>query len=254
MNKFMTLAAAAAVSGLAMVGPARAEEERQFTYSFNIGAVSDYMFRGFSQRDDRPALQGGIDIGYGIWYAGVWGSHTGEGFNATPVEIDVYTGIKPVLGPVTFDFGVIYYGYPSQDTTISTGLNVDYWEGKAGASMSPIANLTTGVLFYYTPDYSFETGRGYTIEGNMAYTLPAFGPIVPTVGGTIGYFDVENTFAFEVDGSPVKNITYWNVGVALAVEKITFDLRYYGSNRDVDVPGSTSTDDRFVVGVKVALP
>ena len=27
------------------------------------------------------------------------------------VEVDFYAGIKPVLGPVTFDLGVIHYAY-----------------------------------------------------------------------------------------------------------------------------------------------
>ena len=127
------VAGLAAVAALTMGTAARAEEERQFTYSFNIGAVSDYMFRGFSQRDDKPAIQGGVDIGYGIFYAGVWGSNVDENFVATSTEIDLYAGIKPVLGPVTFDFGVIYYGYPSQDSAIAVDfdgnvVDVDYYE------------------------------------------------------------------------------------------------------------------------------
>ena len=256
--KFKTCAVAGGLAAFAALGAAttsaRADDAPAFTYSFNIGGVSDYMFRGFSQRDDQPALQGGADIGYGIMYAGVWASHTGENFNATNAEIDIYAGIKPVLGPVTFDFGVLYYGYPSQDASISTGLKVDYYEAKVGASFSPIENLTAGVLFYYTPDYSFETGKGYTIEGNLAYALPKVAMFSPTISGTIGYFDVENAFSFETDLTPVTNITYWNVGLSLAVEKITFDMRYYGSDKDVNIANTTSTDDRFVFGVKVVLP
>lgn len=253
-KKLAAVAGAAIVTAMAATASARADEARAFTYSFNIGAYSDYMFRGLSQSDDRPVLQGGADIGYGIFYAGVWLSKTEENFNAAPLETDFYAGVKPVLGPVTFDFGVLYYGYPSQDGAISLGLDVDYYEFKAAASYSPITNLTTTVLFYYTPDYSFETGRGTTIEGNIAYTLPQFWVFTPTISATLGYFDVEKQWSTEVDGSPVFDVTYWNAGLALAVEKITIDLRYYGSNIDVNIPNTTSSDDRFVAGVKIALP
>jgi uncharacterized protein (TIGR02001 family) len=255
MAKIKSLLSAAGLAAVATMASAQvAAAEDSFTWSFNIGGFSDYMFRGFTQTDDKPAIQGGVDIGYGIWYAGVWLSNTDEQFNATSTEIDLYTGVKPVLGPVTFDFGVIYYGYPSQDAAISLGLDVDYWEFKAGASFSPITNLTLGTVYYYGPDYSFETGESHTIEGNFSYTLPAVGPITPAITGAIGYFTVDNPFSFEVDGTPVDDITYWNIGLAMTVEKITFDARYYGSDKDVDVPGSTSTDDRFVFGAKVVLP
>ena len=239
---------------------ARAEdEERTFTYSFNIGAVSDYMFRGFSQRDDKPAVQGGADIGYGIFYAGVWASNVDENFVATSTEIDLYAGIKPVLGPVTFDFGVLYYGYPSQDSALAVDfvgnvVDVDYYELKAAASMSPFTNATVGVNFFYSPDYSFETGDSFTVEGTVAYTLPQMWVFTPTISALIGHQTVDEVFAFETNGNFFDDITYWNAGVALAVEKMTIDLRYYGSDRDVDVPGATSTDDRFVFGVKVVLP
>ena len=239
---------------------ARAEdEERKFTYSFNIGAVSDYMFRGFSQRDDKPAVQGGADIGYGIFYAGVWASNVDENFVATSTEIDLYAGIKPVLGPVTFDFGVLYYGYPSQDSALAVDfagnvVDVDYYELKAAASMSPFTNATVGVNFFYSPDYSFETGDSFTVEGTVAYTLPQMWVFTPTISALIGHQTVDEVFAFETNGIFFDDITYWNAGVALAVEKMTIDLRYYGSDRDVDVPGATSTDDRFVFGVKVVLP
>ncbi len=267
MKSFLGVAGVAALASLAMGSAARAEDERQFTYSFNIGAVSDYMFRGFSQRDDKPAIQGGADIGYGIFYAGVWLSNVEENFVATSTEYDLYAGIKPVLGPVTFDFGVIYYGYPSQDSAIAVDfagnqVDVDYVELKAAASMSPFTNATVGVNFFYSPDYSYETGNSYTVEGTVGYTLPQMWVFTPTISALVGYQDVEEVFAFENSaiapaiGDPryFDNITYWNAGIALNVEKLTIDLRYYGCDRDVDVPNVTSTGDRFVFGVKVVLP
>ncbi len=57
----------------APAAPAR-REGRKFTYSFNIDGTSDYVFRGISQTVNDPAVQGGVDLGYGIIYAGAWAS------------------------------------------------------------------------------------------------------------------------------------------------------------------------------------
>src|SRR5688572_12702359 len=85
--------------------------------SYNFGVTSDYVFRGFSQTAEDPTVQGGVDVTYKLFYVGVWASGVDFGRDAFNreigrAEVDIYAGIKPVLGPVTFDFGVIYYAYP----------------------------------------------------------------------------------------------------------------------------------------------
>ncbi|MBD3808147.1 MAG: hypothetical protein IE880_05460, partial [Epsilonproteobacteria bacterium] len=51
------------------------EETFNFTYSANMAFTSNYVWRGLTQTDNSPAIQGGIDIGYKGFYAGVWGSN-----------------------------------------------------------------------------------------------------------------------------------------------------------------------------------
>ena len=120
---------------MAMAAP---EEGRKFTYSFSLTGTSDYVFRGISQTENDPTMQGAFDIGYGIFYAGVWGS--GVDFEAAGlddnIEIDYYAGIKPTWHGAEFDFGVIYYWYP--------GDSLDLFELKAGVSGSRIDKLSTG--------------------------------------------------------------------------------------------------------------
>jgi uncharacterized protein (TIGR02001 family) len=50
------------------------------SFSANVSVVSEYFFRGLSQTDDAPALQGGFDYSVELakpisLYAGVWGSN-----------------------------------------------------------------------------------------------------------------------------------------------------------------------------------
>ncbi len=178
-NSGRTLAAAGAaliaLSGSALadgyggsIKDAPVEEGRKFSWSITLGGTSDYVFRGISQTFEDPAVQGSLDVGYGIFYAGVWGSNIdfGEDQGLGPkvtAEVDLYAGIKPTWGPVTFDFGGIYYAYPNSGTFANFNggsHDVDYFEFKAGYSLaSPwIKNLTTGTTVYWSPDYSFNTG------------------------------------------------------------------------------------------------
>ena len=97
------------------VKDAPADEGRKFTYSFTATGTSDYVFRGISQTDNDPTIQGAINIGYGIFYAGVWAS--GLDFDAASATTrrskSTTTPASSRLGVrLTFDFGIIYYAYP----------------------------------------------------------------------------------------------------------------------------------------------
>ncbi len=261
-------AACAAISLVALAGSALADGEpglkdapvetgRQFTYAITIGGTSDYVFRGISQSDEDPAFQAAVDISYGILYAGIWGSGIDFGDTVDEnAEIDLYAGIKPVWvapiwGPVTFDLGAIYYWYPG--TTDDPEL--DYVEVKAGYSVaSPwIKNLTTGTTVYWTPDNTGETGEVVTVETAAAYALPQMWLFTPTISGVFGTAYAEDRI---FDNFTEDQYTYWNAGIALSVEKFTFDFRYW----DTDMSEAACNgpvfqcDERFVFSAKVVLP
>jgi uncharacterized protein (TIGR02001 family) len=236
-------------------------EARKFTYSFNIAGTSDYVFRGISQTDNDPTVQGGIDFGYGIFYLGAWAS--GLDFdvygNDAEVEIDWYGGIKPSWGPVNFDFGAIYYSYPGA-TFVGVpggGADLSYWEIKGGISGEPIKNLALGLNIYYSPDYFGETSTAWTFEGNAGYTFRPLHFVVPSITGVVGYQDGNGGAYLAANG--YADYWYWNAGLALAVEALTFDFRYWGTDAD-NATSTTLTcvnnlcDDRFVFTAKIALP
>lgn len=247
MTKFVKLACAAALAGFAFAGAARAEEAREFSWSTTLGATSDYVFRGLSLNNEDPAAQGSIDMSYGIFYAGAWASNvSGAGYQ--PMELDLYAGIKPVVGQFTFDFGVIGYLYP-----VTSVDSLDYVEFKAGVSTELVKSLTGTLVMYYTPDQA-NFAETWTVEGTLAYTLPQLGIFTPTVSGTVGYAeDTDNAGAFS---GFTDSYVYWNAGLALAVEKFTFDFRYWDTDLS-QIPGDTYTglsDERFVFSLKVTLP
>lgn len=51
-------------------------EDGAHSTSANIGLFSDYIFRGISFTDDKPAIQGGFDYAHTSgFYAGTWASN-----------------------------------------------------------------------------------------------------------------------------------------------------------------------------------
>jgi uncharacterized protein (TIGR02001 family) len=261
-EKFMTATlklalgslAAATVLVSAVSARAGADEAPKFAYSFNIGATNNYIFRGVAQNKENPSVQGGLDLTYGIGYFGLWASNVdfGNNFNAAgnvasrqvTTEIDIYGGIKPVVGPATFDLGVIYYAYPGANDGGLAKLQIekqDYVEfkgGVSGAFLPALPKLTLGGVVFFSPEYQGKQGEVWTVEGNAAYELPAVGPVTPTISGLIGgqYGDsasnkIGNLAVGKFNLANGKDeLIYWNVGLTLAVEKFTFDFRYWNTD------------------------
>ena len=77
------------------------------------------MFRGISQTNEKPAIQGGFDVGHKSgFYVGTWASNISWLSDGNPdvsasMEWDFYGGYKWAL-PADFvlDLGVLYYWYP----------------------------------------------------------------------------------------------------------------------------------------------
>jgi uncharacterized protein (TIGR02001 family) len=223
-----------AVGAVALGGAAQAQEtESPFKLSFNVGAASDYVFRGVSQTDEDPQVFGGVDATIGsIGYAGVWASNVDFG-NGTDAEIDVYGGVKPTLGPVALDVGVVYYGYVNSPS----GADQAYWEGKVAASV-PAGPATLGAVVYYSPEFFGETGKATYYEVNGAVAIPN---TKFSVSGALGHQQVEGP----------ADYTTWNVGAGFALnDHIGLDLRYW----DTDEHGFGNIyDSRVVIGIKATF-
>jgi|SoiMethySBSTD1v2_1073268.scaffolds.fasta_scaffold10200_8 uncharacterized protein (TIGR02001 family) len=126
---------------------ADAEPTPEHTLTGNVGIFSQYIFRGLTQTDRNPALQGGFDYAHKSgFYAGTWASNISWLKDGTPpayksggsLEWDFYGGWKPTFGDFTFDLGTLYYYYPGDASDIFPGAaagnpKADTWEVYAGA-------------------------------------------------------------------------------------------------------------------------
>jgi len=132
-------------------------------FSGNVGYFSDYRFRGISQGDRSPAIQGGFDIEFdGGFYVGTWASSVGS-WSAGTIELDWYGGWAMELNDNSaIDVGVFYYGYPEADS--DPGLDFVALYGSYSYQ-----DLTLGLA--YSPDYFAETDSYFYVYGDYSFGL-----------------------------------------------------------------------------------
>ena len=118
----IALAIASLTVGASAMAQAKAPEP-DYTFSYNVGVVSDYRFRGLTQTNYKPALQGGIDFSHKSgFYLGTWASNVSwvkefNGANNGTTELDLYGGFKgEITSGLGFDVGLISYLYPGNDS------------------------------------------------------------------------------------------------------------------------------------------
>src|SRR5258707_7810164 len=181
--KALKLAFLAGAATLALGSAAYADDAKPFSITFNVGAATDYEFRGVSQTNNNGQVFGGADATIGsLGYAGVWLSNV-DFLNGTNMEYDLYAGIKPTLGPVTFDLGVIRYGYTSQPS----GPDENYVEWKVAPSMA-LGPATVGLAYFYSDNFFGETGPANYIEINGSMPI---GKSKFSVSGALGHQQVK---------------------------------------------------------------
>ncbi len=220
-------AVAAAFAALTIAGSASAQDN---SVAFNAAVTSDYVFRGFSQTAEDPAVQAGLDVTAGSFYVGVWASNVDFG-DSTNAEIDLYAGYRGETQGFAFDVGVVGYGYTGSPSL--PGAGYDYMEYKAAVSRA-VGPVTAGVAVYYSPDFFGVDDEATYLEGNVAFTPVAKWTVTGAVGKQM--LDVTDDYAT------------WNVGAAYAItDNLVADVRYHGT----DVDNAPLADDRIVGTIKV---
>ena len=117
----LSVAAALSLPGLVLAQQAPAAPASPHTLTGNFGFFSQYIFRGLTQTDHRPALQGGFDYAHSSgFYLGTWASNVswltdfGQ-YSSGSMEWDFYGGYKAALsGDLGYDVGLLRYQYPGK--------------------------------------------------------------------------------------------------------------------------------------------
>ena len=98
----------------------------QFGFDVRAGFASDYMYRGTTLSDHKPAVGAAMEATFAQFYAGV--SVASVKLPTQPAaEIAVSGGVRQKIGDIDFDLRATYFLYPGE-TSVGTTNGIDYWE------------------------------------------------------------------------------------------------------------------------------
>ncbi|TAN06560.1 MAG: hypothetical protein EPN36_04005 [Rhodanobacteraceae bacterium] len=208
-----------------LAGPATRAIEPASSISGSVAVVNDYLFRGLSQTNHKPALQAGVEYDHASgWYVGAWASNiswlSDTSTTAAPLssslEVDLYTGYRGSFGSAwSYDLGLYEYDYPGD---YPAGFTRPYTtEGYVSLAYK---SLSLKYSHAFTNLFGIPGSRhsGYLdLSWNYAFS-PGW-----TLNTHVGHQDVAHTPGFSYSD--------WKLGVTRAfADGYSVALGYYDTN------------------------
>ena len=174
MKKLLTLTAAALLAS----APVSVFAKESVTK--NAALVTDYVWRGLSQTDNSPAIQGGVDYKNGNAYAGVWATNVDDtgSSEGLPFEMDVYFGYDNQFDGFNLNTSVTTYNYLHNAPTIA---GADRTEFRVATDLKKVKGLELAI------NREIKNGYWY-LEGNFEKQLPHR----LYLDASAGYWNVDN--------------------------------------------------------------
>ncbi|MBK1694659.1 hypothetical protein CKO09_07895 [Chromatium weissei] len=208
-----------------------AEDGGPHTVTANFGVVSNYIWRGQTQTDNQPAIQGGIDYNHSSGlYAKTWVSNVDFGAgDQTNYEFDLTAGFgNSINDDLSYDFNLIYVSYPDVD-------DIDFAE--LGGSVT-FKWLTAGLN--YTIYGQADNYSAYDV-GDMYYHAALDFELLYNLGLNLhaGYYDF--------DAPNVTDYTNWGISISRSAGDFgTVSLNY--DQVDSDTEGAYDEDPKIWIG------
>ena len=229
-------------------------KEDQSALTGNLTFVTDYTYRGISQNSGNPAVQGSFNYALpGGMYFGLWGSNvSGELFNKSSMELDVFAGYSTKLGKTfELDLGIIHFMYPGGEITGPPVDDYDTTEFYIGG--------TWEILSF---QYSRTLSDWFGVNSDNPFNLTGT-PSGSSKGST--YIEADATFQLEKDLTlkvrggrcKVKNYgdasyTDYGATVMKTIDKFDIGLTFSTSNANeilYTVDGEDLGDSRVILSV-----
>jgi uncharacterized protein (TIGR02001 family) len=224
---------------LAAATPAMAQDEAPapepaIKVTGNVTVTSDYRFRGISQTDKDPALQGTLNINHESgFYAGIFASTIDDKAPAVlgygDAEIDLYAGYtKTFENGVGIDVGLLYYLYPIDE---AKGLPTDFFEPYASViyTVGPVTAKVGANYAWGGQSGLFDEDSLY-LRGDVTVAVPNT-PV--SLLGHIGRTDGQLGFLATPALLPADYLD-WSLGVEVAHKFVKLGVQYV----DTDIPGT----------------
>ncbi len=200
--------------------------------SANVTMATDYVFRGFSQTNEKGAIQGGFDVGFDNgFYLGTWASNVDFG-DDTSTEMDFYAGYGfDVNEDVSLDFSAVHFNYAGEEAALN------YQEYIGAVSFRDLS-----FSLVYSPEYFGDGGPdAYVFNVDYSWALDERN----SFDFHVGYSDADEDNFFGEDDSYVDYMLGYNHDIA----GVTLTLAWYGT----DISDDDLADDRAVFSISKEL-
>lgn len=205
------LSSSLALSCICGMSSTLAATESPHSLKANVALTSNYMYRGVSQTNNGPAIQGGFDYTYVPLnlYAGVWASNvdsssgtgysyvidpagqqvvvgadtpdaiyqqlSAPGYDGASMELDLKVGWAPTWDKFGLDIGYLRYEYPGTKTNANN--TNEYHIG-----------VSYDVLGYFTPKFTANySDEFFGLQGAWYYDLTVAVPL-PYAFSLVGHY------------------------------------------------------------------
>jgi len=210
----------------------------QAQFSSTWTAVSDYDFRGFSQSDEDPALQGSADYAFGDsgFSIGAWASNVEFAGYDGDIELDLYANyVGKINDTFAWTAGITRYTYPGSDASATEAEIGEYFEGYLGFNAGNFSFKQ-----WYSNDFYDGGDSAEYSEANYTQPIGDKFSLAFHVGYSWGdYWDNNETVDYAVQG----NVTTGN---------FTLFAKFTGT--DIDHADDANAEARLLVGIMTTFP
>jgi len=253
-----------ALAAPAFVFAADAAPAPDLTVAYNVGLYSQYIFRGLTQTNRQPALQGGIDLTHSSgFYLGAWGSNIswlrdkiGTSSDAVytsggSLELDLYGGYRTDIKGVGIDVGALQYWYPgtlrkpgqsgANTTEVYGALSYGWLQGK-------ISTVVSEDAWGFGKEYNVSSG-GDDERGTYYAELNANIPLADTgITALIHVARQEFNNAKVTRTGPAASYTDWKLGLTKAFDNGINVGAYY---TDTNISKANAADNWTYAGKNI---
>ena len=251
MTRVVPMIVGAALFGAIAPAQAQAQTEtgevKPVTLDGNVTLTSDYRFRGISQSNRDPAIQGTANITHrsGV-YVGTFVSSIGRYVvDGADPEIDLYAGVKKTLGGTSIDGGLLFYYYPG-----SVSFNGNSFEPYLTVThtLGPVAAKLGGNIAWKQRGLALVPGEkraGLYTFGEVSIGIPRT-PVTATAHVGHAFHATYGTFG--------ERYTDWSLAATYTRKRISLTAAYVDTDKNIEsYPGNGRNRNVSGAGVLASI-
>lgn len=222
-------------------GLAFAEEDKP-TADLTVGALSQYVWRGFAYTKDSVVVQPSMTVGYKDFSFNLWGNVDTDRWDGTTegtdnwTETDLTMSYAWTMGPVNFSAGYIYYVLDEPASVSGTDTQEVFLSATLNTLLSPTLKVYRDIDHF----------AGWYATLGVSHSLLIKDDIALTLGAQVSYLAADEASSYADPDDATEEYNDFHDGVLSASLKIPVN-KYIAVTPQVyySFPLSSDAEDRL---------